>query len=133
MPERTIYRHLRCKAMVHTVCHTQPVVTGTPAVFGRREKGGKMFIRSQNKTKLIPEGKYTFCVAKVLMGVGKPDRYAIEVDDTYSIGTYSTEERAIEVLGRIMEAIENEENTFQMPQELETVFTGTERKSRWKE
>lgn len=62
------------------------------------------------------------------MGAGKPDRYAIEVDDTYSIGTYSTEERAIEVLGRIMEAIENEENTFQMPQELEPVFTGTERK-----
>ena len=87
-----------------------------------------MFIRSQDKTKLIPAGKYAFCVAKVLMGAGKPDRYAIEVDDTYSIGTYSAEERAIEVLGRIMEAIENEENTFQMPQELEPVFTGTERK-----
>lgn len=28
--------------MVHTVCHTQPVVTGTPAVFGRREKGENM-------------------------------------------------------------------------------------------
>ena len=38
---RTIYRHLRRKAMVHTVCHTQPVNTGTPAVFGRREKGEK--------------------------------------------------------------------------------------------
>ena len=42
MPERIIYRHLRRKAMVHTVCHTQPVVTGTPAVFGRREKGEDM-------------------------------------------------------------------------------------------
>lgn len=42
MPERIIYRHLRRKAMVHTVCHTQPVVTGTPAVFGRREKGENM-------------------------------------------------------------------------------------------
>ena len=41
-PERIIYRHLRRKAMVHTVCHTQPVVTGTPAVFGRREKGENM-------------------------------------------------------------------------------------------
>lgn len=87
-----------------------------------------MFIRSQDKTKLIPAGKYTFCVAKVLMGVGKPDCYAIAVDGTYSIGTYSTEERAIEALGWIMQAIENKESTFQMPQELEPVFTGTERK-----
>lgn len=39
---RIIYRHLRRKAMVHTVCHTQPVNTGTPAVFGRREKGEKV-------------------------------------------------------------------------------------------
>lgn len=41
-PERIIYKHLRRKAMVHTVCHTQPVNTGTPAVFERREKGESM-------------------------------------------------------------------------------------------
>ena len=61
---RIIYRHLRRKAMVHTVCHTQPVVTGTPAVFGRREKGEKMFIRSQDKTKLIQAGKYAISAKK---------------------------------------------------------------------
>lgn len=55
MPERIIYRHLRRKAMVHTVCHTQPVVTGTPAVFERREKGGSGREMSKRKTELMYE------------------------------------------------------------------------------
>ena len=116
--------------MVHTVCHTQPVVTGTPAVFGRREKGEKMFIRSQDKTKLIQAGKYAISAKKTTTDSEKRDKYVVMADNIYNLGIYSTKERAIEVLGWIMEAIENEENTFQMPQELEPVFTGTERKLR---
>ena len=55
MPERIIYRHLRRKAMVHTVCHTQPVNTGTPAVFGRREKGESGIEKSKRKIELMYE------------------------------------------------------------------------------
>ena len=87
-----------------------------------------MFIRSQNKRVLLqaerleiyaPETAQNECIGY----------YAITQGFT-ELGVYSTKERAIEVLGWIMEAIENEENTFQMPQELEPVFTGTERKLR---
>lgn len=75
MPEKTIYRHLRRKAMVHTVCHTQPVNTGTPAVFGRREKGANMdypevyavdFDRTLNLAQKYPE-------------LGKPNMKLIEM------------------------------------------------------
>ena len=92
-----------------------------------------MFIRSQDKTKLIQAGKYAISVRKIKTDSEKRDKYVVTADNIHNLGIYSTEERAIEVISWIMEAIENEENTFQMPQELETVFTGTERKSRWKE
>ena len=89
-----------------------------------------MFIRSQDKTKLIQAGKYAISAKKTTTDSEKRDKYVVMADNIYNLGIYSTKERAIEVLGWIMEAIENEENTFQMPQELEPVFTGTERKLR---
>lgn len=91
-----------------------------------------MFIRSQDKRKLIDAGQYAIAASKYRSGENK-GKYGISAGVIHLLGIYSTEERAIEVLSWIMEAIENEENTFQMPQELETVFTGTEGKSRWKE
>lgn len=88
-----------------------------------------MFIRSQNKRILLQAERLDIDAIDVpkFEQRGSQGYYAITAGFT-EIGIYSTEERAIEVLGWIMEAIENEENTFQMPQELEPVFTGTRRK-----
>lgn len=85
-----------------------------------------MFIRSQNKRILLQAERLDIYVPETVSNECR-GHYTITQGFT-ELGAYSTEERAIEVLGRIMEAIENEENTFQMPQELEPVFTGTERK-----
>lgn len=85
-----------------------------------------MFIRSQDKRKLIPAEKYVICVANAQEKSGIHHRITATAMEYIVLGEYSTEERAIEVLSWIMEAIENEENTYQMPQELEPVFTGAE-------
>lgn len=68
MPERIIYRHLRRKAMVHTVCHTQPVNTGTPAVFERREKGEIM------KKRIISALIIATMAAGLITGCSEKDR-----------------------------------------------------------
>lgn len=127
LPERTIYRHLRRKAMVHTVCHTQPVNTGMPAVFGRREKGGKMLIRSQDGNSLFNlenlcigiDGSAGIVAMKKLYG--SPSEIHASL-----IGKYTTREKAMKAVDMIVEAYKNEESVFDMPQDYEVNAEGKE-------